>query len=392
MSGLYARPRFTGFGPVQLHPARRSPPLWQARGPRPRELRAQVRRLCPRRPGVYGMIDARGELIYVGKAKNLRARLLCYFRPRSRDAKAGRILENTHTLVWEFAPSEFAALLRELELIQRWQPRFNVQGQPHRRRRTYVCLGRPPAPYLFVQRRPPADLVGCFGPVPSGPTLNEAVRRLNDCFQLRDCTSSVTMVFADQGELFPIVRTPGCLRAEIGTCSAPCAAGCSRGSYTAHVQAARAFLAGEDSGALSSLESAMARAAQELAYERAAALRDKLEPIRWLHDHLERLRSAQERHSFVYPVTSARGRTCWYLIHRGQVRAALREPRTDAERQQVTKRMEAVFEQPLLDGPLAAPAVDGILLVAGWFRRHPEELQKTLAPSSLLAFAAELVA
>src|SRR5262249_59495239 len=102
------------------------------------------------------MLDANDTLIYVGKAKELRARLLSYFRGRSRDPKAGRILEPTQTVVWEHAASEFAALLRELELIRRWRPRFNVQGQPHRRARTFICLGRRPAPYAFLLRRPPA--------------------------------------------------------------------------------------------------------------------------------------------------------------------------------------------------------------------------------------------
>src|ERR1700731_1903084 len=118
------------------------PPLEAIHGHRPSRLREKVRKRCPRKPGVYGMVDATGELIYVGKAKCLRSRLLSYFRPNSRDPKAGRILGQTRTLVWEPAPNEFAALLRELELIRRWRPRCNVQGQPTRYRRTYVCVGR----------------------------------------------------------------------------------------------------------------------------------------------------------------------------------------------------------------------------------------------------------
>ena len=124
-------------------------------GKRPSRLRDKVRRHGPRRPGVYGMVDGRGELIYVGKAKCLRTRLLSYFRAASRGDKAGRIIDHTRALVWEYAPSEFAALLRELELIRRWKPGYNVQGLPGRRRSCYVCLGRKPAPYLFVARTPP---------------------------------------------------------------------------------------------------------------------------------------------------------------------------------------------------------------------------------------------
>src|SRR5262249_26811429 len=150
---------FTGFGPIGLLPAGVLSVIHLVRGRRPSELRAGVRFECPRHPGVYGMVDARGELIYVGKAKCLRTRLLSYFRASSRDPKAGRIREATRLLAWDPAQTEFSALLRELELIRRWQPRFNVQGQPKRKRRTLVCLGRRPAPYAFLAPRVTASVV-----------------------------------------------------------------------------------------------------------------------------------------------------------------------------------------------------------------------------------------
>src|SRR5262249_40548690 len=137
-------------------------------------LRSQVRLLAPRKPGVYGMLDAHQELLYVGKAKNLRARLLSYFRPRSRAPKAGKIVAQTTCLLWEGGPDEFASLLRELELIRRWRPRFNVQGQPLRRRLTFVCVGRQPAPYVFLTPNPPRTATAAFGPVPAGHRAAEA--------------------------------------------------------------------------------------------------------------------------------------------------------------------------------------------------------------------------
>ena len=135
MHGLFAGRAFTHFGPARLDSGP-DPPVYHVQGRRVGELRSHVRRDCPRCPGVYGMVDAAGQLMYIGKAKCLRARLLSYFRPQSRDPKAGRILAHTGTIVWEHAPSEFAALLRELELIRRWRPPFNVQGQPRRGRRS----------------------------------------------------------------------------------------------------------------------------------------------------------------------------------------------------------------------------------------------------------------
>src|SRR5205814_1397610 len=163
------------------------------------------------------------------------------------------------------------------ELIRRWQPRLNVQGQPRRRRRSYVCLGRRPAPQVFLTPRPTSTTLACFGPVPAGPRAHEAVRRLNDWFGLRDCPQSQEMVFADQQELFPVLRTAGCLRHEIGTCLGPCAGACSPAAYLEKVRAVQTFLAGSDSGTLGTLELDMTAASTALEFERAAVLRDRLE-------------------------------------------------------------------------------------------------------------------
>src|SRR3954470_9391640 len=111
LQGLFRREAFAGFGPWALTAS--ESPLTTVRARGPRRLRKAMRQHCPRLPGVYGMLDAAGELIYVGKARSLRARLLSYFRP-SRDDKAGKIVADARALVWEAAPDEFAALLREL--------------------------------------------------------------------------------------------------------------------------------------------------------------------------------------------------------------------------------------------------------------------------------------
>ncbi|MBV9125894.1 MAG: UvrB/UvrC motif-containing protein, partial [Planctomycetes bacterium] len=287
MSGLFPARVFPGFGPSILEAGSAPPSVYQVQGRRPSVLRQGVRQLCPRQPGVYGMLDEHGELIYVGKAKCLRTRLASYFRPRSRDPKAGRILRRTRVIAWELAPHEFSALVRELELIRRWRPRFNVQGQPGRRRWTYVCLGRRPAPYLFLSARPPANVLACFGPVSAGQRVRDAVRRVNDWLRLRDCPQAQEMVFTDQAELFPTLRAPGCLRYDIGTCLGPCAALCSRTAYGKQVRSARSFLEGTDDSLLQSLERAMKEASAALEFERAAGLRDQLASVRWLHQQLD---------------------------------------------------------------------------------------------------------
>ncbi|HEX4588712.1 MAG TPA: GIY-YIG nuclease family protein [Gemmataceae bacterium] len=389
MTGLFPDRRFAGFGPSHFDPSSAATALHFVLARQPTALRNRLRQKCPRRPGVYGMVDPRGRLIYVGKAKCLRTRLLSYFRTGSRDPKAGRIIDHTRAIVWEHAPTEFAALLRELELIRRWKPSYNVQGVPGSRRAMYICLGRKPAPYLFATRQPPAEVNAVYGPLTGGRKVADAVRRLNDLFRLRDCEQAQKMHFADQGELFPMLRPPGCLRVEIGTCTGPCAGGVTRNGYGRQTRAARAFLDGRDYSAVRALERDMAAAATAKAYERAAVLRDKLEILQWLADRLAWLQSARAEYTFVYPLAGEDGHALWYLISRGRVRAVVAAPRDITTRRAARAAIQAVFG-PQAPEPATLPIeqMDSILLVAGWFRKYGEEKGLRLAPKDALGLCA----
>jgi hypothetical protein len=124
----------------------------------------------------------------------------------------------------------------------------------------------------------------------------------------------------------------------------------------------------------------MAAAAAALAFERAADLRDRREALCWLDSHLERLRHARRRHSFVYPVRGAEGAEHWYLIVEGCVRGALPASQAAEEWRQTTARIEAVYQRKPAPPPFNAVEMDTVLLVSAWFRRHPEELERALHP------------
>jgi excinuclease ABC subunit C len=377
---LFKPPPFVDFGPFALRCGFRNPPLGQVDGRRAGVLLAGLRERCPRQPGVYGMIDINGELVYVGKAKNLRARLLTYFRPRSRDSKAAGIIAQSRRIVWEPGPDEFSALHRELELIRRWRPRCNVQGKPRNWQYTYVCLGRPPAPHAFLAHRPPANCVASFGPVQAGRKASEAVRRLNDLFQLRDCPQAQTMIFSDQTGLFPIDLAAGCLRHAVGTCLGPCAGLCLQRDYSANVSAARAFLDGLNLAPLVRLEEAMKQAARQQQFERAAALRDKLAPLEWLSRQLERMRQAEAMSAVVYPVQGHDTAMRWYLLHRGRAVAAVRAGRGQTPGSASAETVAKLVR--LAEGQSSAGLgawIAGVMLLAAWFRRHPRERQALVA-------------
>lgn len=374
---LFTERSFAGFGPNRLDPSLSE--LRQVVGKRPGQLRQGIREACLRRPGVYGFINAPGELIYVGKAKNLRVRLLSYFRGKHHNPRARRILAEARGIVWEYVPSEFGALLRELELIRYWQPRWNIQGQPARRRRAFLCLGRPQAPCLLLTRRVPRTSQPAWGPIFGGRRARQVVELLNHAFGLRDCGPEQAMFFADQEELFPIVHPAGCIRFEIGTCIGPCTGRISRQAYAERLQALRSFLDGADSQLVDSLRDEMETAARSTDFERAARCRDRLQLFEWLRDHLARIRQARERHTFVYPVIGNQGHDLWYLIRHGWVARVIPAPKDAASKQQAAAALDEVFGPPRLGvEPSQSEGIDGVLLVSAWFRRHAKELKKTL--------------
>ncbi|OWK34557.1 GIY-YIG nuclease family protein [Fimbriiglobus ruber] len=384
-AGLFDTETFAGFGASRFRPTGEIPTGRLVRAKSQAKLKHGVRTHAPRLPGVYSMLDAKGRVIYVGKAKNLRARLLSYFRTKSRDPKAGKILGNTRVLVWEQTADEFSALLRELELIRRFRPRFNVIGQPGQRRYVYFCLGRQPAPYAYITPSPTGKEIACYGPLKGRAYLEDAVRRVNDWFKLRDCPATVAMVFADQPELFPAERAPKCLRFEIATCAGPCAGLCGRREYAAGVRAAKAFLDGRDRTVLKELKRRMTAAAADLQYERATTLRDRLQSLTRLDDRLTFLRTARTGGSFVYPLIGPDGTTVWYLIHHGEVSGALREPRDATEHLAARTMMDKVFSQPPPGEGITDRTVDSVLLVFAWFRKYADEKARLMTKDVALA-------
>lgn len=349
------------------------------------ELRTGVRKHVPRVPGVYGMLDLRGRLIYVGKSKSLRSRLLSYFLPHNEEEKAGRIVQTTQSIVWEPQPSEFAALLREQYLIRHFQPRFNVQGMPKRQRPVYLCLGKPPAEMLYVSHLPDSRALACQGPLMGSGRVRRAVEVLNRIFGLRDCSNQTTFSFTDQLSLFDLSPRPGCLRLELQTCLGPCAGACNRAGYEKHVHQARAFLMGENAEPMRVLETQMQTAAERMHFEQAARLRDDLKHVQWLAKKLEHFAEARQKFSFVYPVKGIDGRDCWYIVRHGELCAVLSAPRTKTE----IKKAARVVHDWLSEKPQVGKSIpsrpETVALISGWFRSNRPELKVVFSPDSLTA-------
>jgi excinuclease ABC subunit C len=330
------------------------------------------------------MFGPGGELLYVGKSVRLRTRLLSYFRA-PRGEKSWDLIQETGRIEWDYIPNEFFALIREMKLIQRWQPRFNVQ---HRRRRMYafVKVTREPAPRLLPVTRVIEDGATYYGPFPRVRAVADTVRELGQVLGLRDCLATTPVFFGDQLEMFEAGRVPHCIRADLRTCLAPCCGRPHAAEYRKAVGLARRFLEGKAEAPLADLERQMSDAAARLEFEYAALLRDRLERLRDFRDQLVAFRGTVEDLTFVYRVPGFHGDDRVYLIRRGRIRRELAHPKGRRARRTVARAVEEVFgEVDRGPGGLEPQDAAEILLVARWFERRPRERRRTLSPERWLA-------
>lgn len=215
--------------------------------------------------GVYRMISAEGEPLYVGKAHNLKKRVTTYSRPDRLPIRLQRMIAETASMEFVTCASEVEALLLENNLIKRLMPRYNVLLRDDKTFPDILIRGDQEYPQI-VKHRGARDRKGdFFGPFASAGAVNRTLNVLQRAFLLRNCTDGV---FRN--------RSRPCLQYQIKRCSAPCVGYISREDYAATVDQAKAFLSGRSQEVKDGLASAMQEASEALDFERAAALRDRL--------------------------------------------------------------------------------------------------------------------
>lgn len=347
-------------------------------------LRAYVRQHTEDRPGIYRMLGPEDEVLYVGKSVRVKSRLLSYFRAEPGE-KAGKLIRNTLSIEWDYVPNEFAALVEELRLIKRWRPRYNVE---HKRRRSFafIKITRELAPRILPVGRILPDGATYFGPFPRPKSLGITLTDLAHVLGLRDCPGNVPIIFGDQLEFFGGGRVPRCIRAQTGSCFAPCSGGCISSEYAQNVEIGRRFLEGRNKKPLALLREEMERSSKALEFEYAAIVRDRLDRLETLQRELVAFRGRVEGLSFVYRVPGFKGDDRLYLIRKGLVEADIPMPRGKAGRRRAARRVERTFQKPPAEaGALSQEAAAEILLVARWFRLRKQEISRALPPQDWLS-------
>ena len=228
------------------------------------------------RPGVYQMFGASHEILYVGKARNLKNRVTSYFRKGSLSTKTLALVAKIHSIEVTITNSETEALLLEQNLIKNLRPPYNILLRDDKSYPYIYLSGNSDFPSLTFRRirYKKADDGQFFGPYTSAESVRESLSLLQKAFNIRQCDDSY---FRN--------RSRPCLQHQIGRCSAPCVGAISPESYQEDMRHATMFLQGRNSEVIQELVTDMEQASEKLEFERASVIRDKIVFLRRVSEH-----------------------------------------------------------------------------------------------------------
>ena len=231
-------------------------------------------RNIPQQPGVYRMIGAKGDVLYVGKARNLNKRLQAYASARGLSTRILQMVGLTRAVEVVSTHTEVEALLLESNLIKRLKPRFNILLRDDKSFPYILLRSDHSWPQLAKHRGARNRLGDYFGPFASAGAVNRTLNTLQRAFPLRSCSDAVFEA-----------RTRPCLQYQIKRCTAPCVGRIETADYAQLVAQARAFLSGRSQDVQRQMAEHMRQASEELAFERAAAFRDRLRALAHIQSH-----------------------------------------------------------------------------------------------------------
>ncbi|MER9131544.1 excinuclease ABC subunit UvrC [Mesorhizobium sp. M0768] len=236
-------------------------------------IQTLVKRL-PNAPGVYRMMNAAGDVLYVGKARSLKKRVTSYAQGRFHTSRIGRMVRETSTMEFVVTRTEIEALLLEANLIKRLRPRFNVLMRDDKSFPYILLTGDHDSPGIYKHRGARSRKGDYFGPFASAGAVGRTINSLQRAFLLRSCTDS-----------FYENRTRPCLLFQIKRCAGPCTGEISHGDYARLVAEAKDFLSGRSQKVKTEISAAMQQASENLDFERAAIYRDRLAALSHVQSH-----------------------------------------------------------------------------------------------------------
>ncbi|MCF3932163.1 excinuclease ABC subunit UvrC [Acuticoccus sp. M5D2P5] len=262
------------------------------------ELIAETVKRLPNAPGVYRMLDEAGDVLYVGKARNLKKRVVSYSRPVGLSARLMSMVNRTVAMEFVTTNTETEALLLEANLIKRFRPRYNVLLRDDKSFPYILLTGDHEAPQILKHRGAHSRKGNYFGPFASAGAVDRTINALQKAFLIRSCSDSVYET-----------RTRPCLLYQIKRCSAPCTGEISLADYGDLVGEAKAFLSGKSQAIRKKLGAEMETAADALEFERAARIRDRLASLSHVDSH-QGINAQGVEEADVFAVHQDGGETC----------------------------------------------------------------------------------
>lgn len=227
----------------------------------------------PTKPGVYQMINSEGQVIYVGKARNLKKRVSSYFQKRHLDTKTSVMLSQVVDIQITLTSSANEALLLEDNLVKQFKPRYNILLRDDKSYPYLFLSSEEDFPRLDFHRGAKKNTGHYYGPYPSAGAVRDNLALIQKLFKLRQCNNN-----------FFSHRSRPCLQYQIQRCTAPCVNYVTVADYSQQVEHARLFLAGKNEQIIADLADKMEKAADELSYERAAYFRDQIATLRKIQE------------------------------------------------------------------------------------------------------------
>ena len=330
-------------------------------GARMVDLAASVRQL-PAAPGVYCFRNAAGQVVYVGKATNLRRRVQSHFRPAVREPhRLRRVLSSVETIDHVETGSELEALLLESRLIKQYLPSGN-QAQRDYHQYPYLRLSTEEAcPRLSVTRTISGDGATYYGPFRRANPVQAAVNVLQDRFRLPRC----------EGPIIP-GQTPMCIYGQMGRCLAPCSSAANAARYAEVIEAVKAFLTAGDGSLIRHLEERRDSLAEDLRFEEAADLRDAADELRLLFGPQWRLSTAlHDCHAVIMAPSLEAGAVELFVIRGGLLLTQRRLRPGDLALPALADWLGDLYagQEPAGGSHVRNDQLDELHIIAGWLRR-----------------------
>ncbi len=317
----------------------------------------------PDKPGVYLMKDIRGDVIYVGKAVILRNRVRSYFHASAgHGPKTERLVAEVADIEWIVTGSELEALILESELIKQHQPRYNIRLKDDKRYPYIRVTLQEPFPRLMIVRRARRDGARYFGPFTSSQAVHQTLEALRRILPYRTCNRDIT------GE-----DERPCLYYHIKRCPGPCIGAIDQQGYRSIIEQICLFLEGRSEEVVANLEQHMAEAAENLAFERAAAIRDQIDAIEQVIER-QRIVSEHLRDHDIIAFARDNGQACVqvFFIRNGKLIGREYFVLTGAQEEDEAEVMGAFVKQFYTDATQIPPEIlvqhdlDEFAVIAAW--------------------------